>query len=336
MKSRSPRSPRCPITPRPAPRRPDPRCRQRDAALPDRVRDRRGAGHGDRDRGRAAQRGHRGAVGRPGLRVRLRPDDAARAGRQASASAPHFGVALAADTVSIAVMELLDNAIKIVAVPGAMDAGLTSVLFWASLAFSLLVVAFILTTPVNRWMISRRQGPRRDAPVPPLTGSSRRLRPLRPSTMTDRRTRGTHPVTAQHRTARRRSLPAALLGVLAVLAALFVLPGGQATVAPSAVARTRRHGARHRAPGRRPAREPRPGAGRTPPWHAHRERRRRGAGRPHRRQGTDRCRPVRWRSSSRLAALAAGTAAAERRTGALSRRTPRTRRARAPPALALA
>jgi hypothetical protein len=65
-------------------------------------------------------------------------------------------IALAADTVSIAIMELLDNAF-IVAVPGAMDAGLTSVLFWASLAGSL-VVAFLLTTPVNRWMISRGKG----------------------------------------------------------------------------------------------------------------------------------------------------------------------------------
>jgi Domain of unknown function (DUF4396) len=65
-------------------------------------------------------------------------------------------VALAADTVSIAVMELVDNAV-VVAVPGAMDAGLTSVLFWASLAGSL-VVAFLLTTPVNKWMISRGKG----------------------------------------------------------------------------------------------------------------------------------------------------------------------------------
>lgn len=65
-------------------------------------------------------------------------------------------VALAADTVSIAIMELLDNAV-VVAVPGAMDAGLTSALFWGSLAFSL-VVAFVLTTPVNRWMISRGRG----------------------------------------------------------------------------------------------------------------------------------------------------------------------------------
>lgn len=65
-------------------------------------------------------------------------------------------VALAADTASIAVMELLDNAF-ILAVPGAMDAGLGSVLFWASLAASL-AVAFVLTTPLNRWMISRGMG----------------------------------------------------------------------------------------------------------------------------------------------------------------------------------
>ena len=65
-------------------------------------------------------------------------------------------VALAADTVSIAVMELVDNAV-VLAVPGAMDAGLTSPLFWASLAFSL-AAAFVVTLPVNRWMISRGLG----------------------------------------------------------------------------------------------------------------------------------------------------------------------------------
>ena len=65
-------------------------------------------------------------------------------------------IAFAADTVSIAIMELLDNAV-ILAVPGALDAGLNTVLFWGSLAFSL-VVAFFLTTPVNRWMISRGRG----------------------------------------------------------------------------------------------------------------------------------------------------------------------------------
>lgn len=67
-----------------------------------------------------------------------------------------FGVALAADTVSIAVMEVIDNA-TVVAVPGAMDAGLGSALFWASLAGSL-VLAFLVTTPVNRWMIGRGRG----------------------------------------------------------------------------------------------------------------------------------------------------------------------------------
>lgn len=67
-----------------------------------------------------------------------------------------FGVALAADTVSIAVMEAMDNAF-IIALPGAMDAGLASLLFWGSLAGSL-VVAFLVTTPVNRWMISRGRG----------------------------------------------------------------------------------------------------------------------------------------------------------------------------------
>jgi hypothetical protein len=67
-----------------------------------------------------------------------------------------FKVALAADTASIAIMELLDNTF-IVAVPSAMNAGLTSMLFWASLAASL-VVAFLLTTPANRWMIARGKG----------------------------------------------------------------------------------------------------------------------------------------------------------------------------------
>jgi hypothetical protein len=65
-------------------------------------------------------------------------------------------VALAADTVSITVMEVVDNAIM-VAVPGAMDSGVSSLLFWGALAFSL-AVAFVLTVPVNRWLISRGKG----------------------------------------------------------------------------------------------------------------------------------------------------------------------------------
>ena len=65
-------------------------------------------------------------------------------------------VALAADTVSIAVMELLDNAVMLT-VPGAMNAGLTTLLFWATLTFSL-IAAFVLTTPMNRVMIGRGKG----------------------------------------------------------------------------------------------------------------------------------------------------------------------------------
>jgi hypothetical protein len=65
-------------------------------------------------------------------------------------------VALAADTVSITVMEIVDNAI-IVAIPGAMDAGLVSPLFWGSLALAL-AIAFVVTVPVNRWLISRGMG----------------------------------------------------------------------------------------------------------------------------------------------------------------------------------
>jgi hypothetical protein len=65
-------------------------------------------------------------------------------------------LALAADTVSIVVMEIMDNLV-IVVVPGAMDAGLTSPLFWGSLAVSL-AVAFVVTTPMNRWMIGRGKG----------------------------------------------------------------------------------------------------------------------------------------------------------------------------------
>jgi hypothetical protein len=65
-------------------------------------------------------------------------------------------VALAADTISITVMEIVDNAVMLL-VPGAMDAGLASWLFWGSLAFAL-AVAFIVTVPVNRWLIGRGKG----------------------------------------------------------------------------------------------------------------------------------------------------------------------------------
>jgi len=65
-------------------------------------------------------------------------------------------LALAADTASITVMEIVDNAIMIV-IPGAMMAGLGSLLFWGSLAFSLAVAA-IAAFPVNRWLIARGKG----------------------------------------------------------------------------------------------------------------------------------------------------------------------------------
>ena len=65
-------------------------------------------------------------------------------------------VALAADTVSIAVMELVDNGV-LALWPAALDAGLADGLFWVSLAAALLL-AFVITTPVNRWMIGRGRG----------------------------------------------------------------------------------------------------------------------------------------------------------------------------------
>ena len=65
-------------------------------------------------------------------------------------------IALASDTVSIAVMELVDNAF-ILLVPGALAAGLADGLFWWSLLVSL-AIAFVLTVPVNRWLIARGRG----------------------------------------------------------------------------------------------------------------------------------------------------------------------------------
>jgi len=65
-------------------------------------------------------------------------------------------VALASDTVSIAIMEIVDNAIVLL-IPGAIEAGLADVLFWGSLAFSLLA-AGAAAYPVNRWLIARGRG----------------------------------------------------------------------------------------------------------------------------------------------------------------------------------
>ena len=67
-----------------------------------------------------------------------------------------LSLAFASDTLSITVMEIVDNLI-IVVIPGAMDAGLSSLLFWGSLAFAL-AVAFVAAFPVNRYLISRGKG----------------------------------------------------------------------------------------------------------------------------------------------------------------------------------
>jgi hypothetical protein len=76
-----------------------------------------------------------------------------RAGLALSAVIP---IALASDTVSIAVMEIVDNAIMLL-IPGAMEGGIDDLLFWGSLATAL-VIAFVVTVPVNRWLIARGKG----------------------------------------------------------------------------------------------------------------------------------------------------------------------------------
>jgi hypothetical protein len=65
-------------------------------------------------------------------------------------------IALASDTASIAVMEIVDNAIVVV-IPGALEAELADLLFWGSLAFSLFI-AGIVAVPLNRWLIARGKG----------------------------------------------------------------------------------------------------------------------------------------------------------------------------------
>jgi hypothetical protein len=76
-----------------------------------------------------------------------------RAGMAFAAVVP---IALASDTLSIAVMEFVDNAILLI-IPGAMEAGLDSLLFWGSLAVAL-VIAGMFAFPVNRWLIARGKG----------------------------------------------------------------------------------------------------------------------------------------------------------------------------------
>ena len=76
-----------------------------------------------------------------------------RAGLALSAVIP---IALASDTLSIATMEIVDNLIMI-AIPGAMEAGPGSVLFWGSLSFAL-VIAGVVAVPLNRYLIGRGKG----------------------------------------------------------------------------------------------------------------------------------------------------------------------------------
>jgi hypothetical protein len=76
--------------------------------------------------------------------------------RSGMAVAAALGVAFAADTVSITVMEIVDNAV-VLAIPGAMDAGLTDLLFWGALALSL-ALAWLAAFPINRWLIGRGLG----------------------------------------------------------------------------------------------------------------------------------------------------------------------------------
>lgn len=76
-----------------------------------------------------------------------------RSGLALSAVVP---IALASDTVSIAVMEIVDNALMLL-IPGAMDAGLDSPVFWGSLALAL-AIAGLIALPVNRWLIARGRG----------------------------------------------------------------------------------------------------------------------------------------------------------------------------------
>ena len=76
--------------------------------------------------------------------------------RSGMALAAVVPIALASDTVSIAVMEFVDNAVLLL-IPGAMDAGLGDIGFWAALAFALLVAGAV-AFPVNRWLLARGKG----------------------------------------------------------------------------------------------------------------------------------------------------------------------------------
>ena len=86
-----------------------------------------------------------------GYALTLRPLLAGGVGLRAA-----LGLAFASDTLSITVMEIVDNAV-VLGIPGALEAGLSDLLYWASLALSLFL-AFVAAFPVNRWLISRGRG----------------------------------------------------------------------------------------------------------------------------------------------------------------------------------
>lgn len=67
-----------------------------------------------------------------------------------------LGLAFASDTASIAIMEIVDNAVMLL-IPGAMSVGLASPLFWGSMALALLI-AGMFAFPLNRWLIARGKG----------------------------------------------------------------------------------------------------------------------------------------------------------------------------------
>ena len=101
-----------------------------------------------------------GSSGAPGAPIVVDAYGEKRAARPVIAAGvpPRRAVRLtvASDTVSIATMELADNAFILI-VPGAIAAGLADGLFWWSLLVSL-VIAFVVTVPVNRWLIVRGRG----------------------------------------------------------------------------------------------------------------------------------------------------------------------------------
>src|SRR3954451_10095257 len=120
------------------------------------MRDRRGRRADDRRRRRTGECLDGGHLDSPGLRVRLHAVGPSAPGRRPRSGIGAMRLVLAADTLSIATMELVDNLVYLI-VPGAMDAGLADALFWLSTLLSL-VIAFFAAWPVNRILLQRGRG----------------------------------------------------------------------------------------------------------------------------------------------------------------------------------